>query len=179
MKILFLKLKRLKLILKAFYLKKYGDLAGRLKNTRAKLEIIQLLIINGASTGQLLEQEKFISLELQDLVWAEESFYRQKARVSWVREGDSNTSFFHSIVRLKQNKQSIKSIFNDQGKSLHTYDQIAEEVVGFFIKLLDVSNPSVSGCSIELLQDLLCSFFSDEACNAFQSELDMEEFVAY
>ncbi|KAK8688748.1 hypothetical protein V6N13_087492 [Hibiscus sabdariffa] len=56
------------------------------------------------------------------------------------------------MVRLKQNKQSITSIYNDQGQYLHTYDQIAEEVVGFFTKLLGVSNPNVSGCSIDLFR---------------------------
>ncbi|KAK8683726.1 hypothetical protein V6N13_039777 [Hibiscus sabdariffa] len=35
-------------------------------------------------------------------------------------------------------------------------------------------NSSVSGCSIELLQGLL-NFFSDEACNAFQSKVSHEK----
>ncbi|KAK8624309.1 hypothetical protein V6N13_065656 [Hibiscus sabdariffa] len=68
---------------------------GRVKNTRAELERIQLPILSGASTDQLLEQEeKSVSLELQDLLRVVESSYRKKTRVSWVREGDSNTNFF-------------------------------------------------------------------------------------
>ncbi|KAK9002618.1 hypothetical protein V6N11_025288 [Hibiscus sabdariffa] len=73
--------------------------------------------------------------------------------------------------------QSIHAlpVASTKGQSLHTYDQIVEEDVGFFTKLLGVSNPNVSGCSVELLQDRLCSSFSDEACNAFQSEISREE----
>ncbi|KAL4384289.1 hypothetical protein GQ457_15G028010 [Hibiscus cannabinus] len=134
MKVLFLKLKRLKHVLKAFNMMKYGDLVGRVKNTRAELERILLFIHSGVSIGQLLEQEKYVFLELRNSLRAEESFYR-----------------------LKKNKQSIKSIFNDLGQSLHTYDQIAEEAIGFFTKLLGVSNLNVSGCSVELLQDILPS----------------------
>ncbi|KAK8615353.1 hypothetical protein V6N13_069128 [Hibiscus sabdariffa] len=123
---------------------KKGKRKVRVKNTRAELERIQLLILSSAFISQLLEQEKSVSLELWNLLRVEESFYKRKARVSW-------------------------------GQSLHTYDQIVEEDVGFFTKLLGVSNPNVSGCSVELLQDRLCSSFSDEACNAFQSEISREE----
>ncbi|KAK8600056.1 hypothetical protein V6N12_049916 [Hibiscus sabdariffa] len=43
----------------------------------------------------------------------------------------------------------------------------ADEVVGFFRRLLGESNPNVTGCSVDLLRELLGSSFSDEACAAF------------
>ena len=44
------------------------------------------------------KHEKGLALELNTLLQAEESYYRQKSRVSWIREGDQNIKKFHKLV---------------------------------------------------------------------------------
>ncbi|XP_071728625.1 uncharacterized protein [Rutidosis leptorrhynchoides] len=38
---------------------------------------------------------------------------KQKAKVRWNLEGDENTSFFHSMIRFRNNKCNIRGIFDD------------------------------------------------------------------
>ncbi|XP_057425984.1 uncharacterized protein LOC130719378 [Lotus japonicus] len=40
----------------------------------------------------------------------EEYRWRQKARVRWLREGDRNTSFFHSISKIRKSKKLISQL---------------------------------------------------------------------
>ena len=49
----------------------------------------------------LVQIEKKLLVELYELIQAEESFYEQKARIQWLREGVSNTSFFHKFVAAR------------------------------------------------------------------------------
>ncbi|KAE8719573.1 hypothetical protein F3Y22_tig00109945pilonHSYRG00285 [Hibiscus syriacus] len=84
--------------------------------------------------------------EFQELVVVEESFYRQKARALWV-----------------------------QGHHLSSFENIVNEVVGYFQKLLGTSNESVFGCSVDLHNELLGSTFSEAACNVFQARVTHAE----
>ena len=51
----------------------------------------------------LIELEKTILIELHDLVLHEESFFKQKARINWINEGNQNTKFFQKSVSAHQN----------------------------------------------------------------------------
>ncbi|KAK8657268.1 hypothetical protein V6N13_035518 [Hibiscus sabdariffa] len=75
--------------------------------------------------------ELVVREELKELLAAEESFLRQKLRVLWIQEGDHNSRFFHSMFAVKQNRQAVRDINNDQGQRLEGIDQIAEEAVNF------------------------------------------------
>lgn len=47
-------------------------------------------------------------LKLQD------SILRQKARAKWIQEGDTNTAYFHAIIKDKRRRLSIKKITDEQ-----------------------------------------------------------------
>ncbi|CAH9096848.1 unnamed protein product [Cuscuta epithymum] len=65
----------------------------------------------------------------------ERKFWKQKAHLSWLKEGDSNTHFFHSFVKVRNRKQQITSIKNDEGVSVNTLSEIGEAAVHFFSNL--------------------------------------------
>ena len=43
----------------------------------------------------------------------EESFYKQKSRVHWLKEGDKNTSYFFKKVNGNRASNKVLSIFNE------------------------------------------------------------------
>ncbi|GJX90807.1 RNA-directed DNA polymerase, eukaryota, reverse transcriptase zinc-binding domain protein [Tanacetum coccineum] len=45
----------------------------------------------------------------------EESLLFQKAKVNWMREGDKNTAFFHTVVKKKFHRSRIVSICDENG----------------------------------------------------------------
>ncbi|XVE57283.1 hypothetical protein DITRI_Ditri04bG0079100 [Diplodiscus trichospermus] len=85
------KLKRLKKELKIFNQHHFGNISIRVSDLRKKLAASQPDLITLA-TFQLeflvSEQVKELSKELNDLLLAEESFYKQKSRVQWIKHGD-------------------------------------------------------------------------------------------
>ena len=49
----------------------------------------------------------------------EESFFAQKSRVRWLKDGDLNTSFFHNFVRSRFNINKVVSLTLEDGSRLY------------------------------------------------------------
>ncbi|KAK8705888.1 hypothetical protein V6N13_049474 [Hibiscus sabdariffa] len=93
----------------------------------------------------------------------------------WVQEGDLNTSFVHSMITLKKNRQTIRSITNGQGQVLDTFSQISDEAISYFKQILGAKDDDVSGCFVSLFKDILGTVFSEEAKLALGRRVSREE----
>lgn len=56
----------------------------------------------------------------------EETFWRQRAKAKWLKEGDKNTHFFCVTVMMKRNKAKIFRIQNFEGDWVTDQKEIAE-----------------------------------------------------
>ncbi|XVE68442.1 hypothetical protein DITRI_Ditri09bG0069100 [Diplodiscus trichospermus] len=79
---------RLKVDLRAFNKACFGGSSSRVANRKKELAEAQMVVLNLSHYSTLIELEKNMSLKLQDLMLAEESFYRQISGVGWILEGD-------------------------------------------------------------------------------------------
>ena len=74
--ILHRKLKRLKLVLRKFNEDHFAGISERIKAKRRELDGVQLRTLSNSATVEEITQEQEMRKELQNLVIAEESFYR-------------------------------------------------------------------------------------------------------
>ncbi|XP_039041849.1 uncharacterized protein LOC120180617 [Hibiscus syriacus] len=154
MNCMFLKLRRLKPILKNFNKEYFSDISSRVNNKRVELEQIQ--IFNLANHDQRsIGDEKRIHAELMDLELAESVFYKQKAKAHWLREGDLNTRFFHQRTQANKKRNTIRIVVGEDGMRHDSFEGMAAELVNFFTNLIGSTDPLVKGCSTEILKDLL------------------------
>ena len=174
MRQLYVKLKRLKVDLKIFNLSHFGWITKRVDDKRRELAAIQVSMLNTPSPD-LVECEKIVSLELNDLLLAEESFFKQKARVDWIIEGDQNTKFFQKTVAANQNRTMVKSLINAAGIKLTTFSQISEEVVTFYKSLIGSVDVKVTGCPKQILEDVLQSFLNEEEASNLSRPIHCDE----
>lgn len=62
-------------------------------------------------------------LELDELFW------KQKANVKWLRDGDRNTKFFHHTVKQRRQRLFINRIRNSSGNWITKQDDIISEAI--------------------------------------------------
>lgn len=62
----------------------------------------------------------------------EDSILRQKARLKWATDGDSNTKYFHSTIREKRRKAKIYKIKDKQGQWVEGNHNISEAAIEYF-----------------------------------------------
>jgi len=44
----------------------------------------------------------------------EDTFWKQRAKTFWIRDGDMNTKFFHAAATSRKQKNKITKLFNDE-----------------------------------------------------------------
>ena len=67
-------------------------------------------------TNRILSQDEVkLRKSLQEQLWnaayAVESMLRQKARVKWLKEGDSNSNYFHRLINYRRRQNVIQGLF--------------------------------------------------------------------
>ena len=63
----------------------------------------------------LLWEEARALKELEEWEMREEIFWKQKAWIEWLQEGDKNTAFFFNSVKSRQHGNAISSLVTDRG----------------------------------------------------------------
>jgi hypothetical protein len=88
--------------------RKFGNVTRELERLRAKLT-------------KLYEEDAAIQDihntldDMNELLYREEMLWLQQSRISWLKEGDRNTKFFHHKAIWRARKNRIKSLQDQDG----------------------------------------------------------------
>lgn len=61
----------------------------------------------------------------------EENIWQQKARIEWIKLGDSNTRFFHAYTKVRQNQNAICRLIREDGSACTCQEQIKKKLGSF------------------------------------------------
>ena len=134
------KLQFVKAKLKEWNKVSFGELNERKKSILNEIANFDAIEQVGGLIYELLVQRALRKWELEELILREETHWRQKARVKWVKERDCNSKFFHKVANGKRNRKYIKVLENEKGLVLNNSKSIKEETLRYFEKLY--SSPS-------------------------------------
>ncbi|CAL1374793.1 unnamed protein product [Linum trigynum] len=83
-----------------------------LRNIRAlQAEIEQIRTLSPIDWDRIRELE----IELNRQWEAEEIYWQQKSRVRWLKKGDQNSAYFHTVTRTRRKRNFVEGLFNDNG----------------------------------------------------------------
>ncbi|GJS99162.1 sugar transport protein 13 [Tanacetum coccineum] len=108
------KLKNLKKPLRKLMIDK-GNLHANVERIRGELDTIQTQLDIDPFNIRLREIEAANVVAFNQAVLDEEMFLKQKAKISWLKDGDSNTAYFHKSVKSRVSRSRIDVISNSDG----------------------------------------------------------------
>jgi hypothetical protein len=88
--------------------RKFGNVLRELDKARKQLEILKL---NGADQREVRQATD----HMNELLYKEEMLWLQRSRVTWLKEGDRNTRFFHQKAVWRARKNKIKKLKESDG----------------------------------------------------------------
>ncbi|KAM6547399.1 hypothetical protein CsatB_019075 [Cannabis sativa] len=78
-------------------------------------------------------------LKLSETLNQQEIFWRQQSKQLWLREGDSNSKFFHAKATARKNHNTISRLQDDSGSWVTWDDKLPDVILGYFQNLFTSS----------------------------------------
>ena len=104
------------------------------------LELEKLLLnIRGISEAYTIDSCR---KEINELYLREEILWKQRAKMSWLKEGDRNTKFFHGVASRRRRNNKITRIQDGNSFWYETEDEVESVFLDYFSNLFTTSNPS-------------------------------------
>lgn len=118
-----------------------------------------------SSISATTEKTNLIKEYLNQAYIDEEIFWKQKSRVMWLRTGDKNTSYFHSVSRTRRIKNTLTSIQDEHGVIQRGHMNIARDATNYFDNIYNSQN-DISRHFPQVFQG-----FSQRVCLAMNEDL--------
>ncbi|XP_021737258.1 uncharacterized protein LOC110703785 [Chenopodium quinoa] len=117
------------------------------KNLKVKLKDLNTKVYGNVEMKEAtaIEQLKY---------WrsVQESIYRKKARVQWVKLGDSNTKYFFSTMKQRQARNRIDSLLTEHHVLLKTRGDLEKEIVSFYKLILGSRSPALDAIDLNTMR---------------------------
>ncbi|XP_010445900.1 PREDICTED: uncharacterized protein LOC104728643 [Camelina sativa] len=136
------KQKTIKGDLKTINRENFSKIQERVSETNRLLQDVQVQALNQPSQ-QTFQLEKDLHDKWTFLRDIEESYFKQKSRVNWLKEGDLNTSYFQKICQARASYNTIRSFLLESGDLLLDPCEMSDHAIAHFTSILS-PNHSVS-----------------------------------
>ncbi|GAU33843.1 hypothetical protein TSUD_393510 [Trifolium subterraneum] len=109
---------------------------GKKKRVRFKEEIDECVRRMNELRGNQNEEASMQYQELSErhatLLIQEEGYWKQRAKMHWLQEGDMNTRFFHMSATARSKKKKVSKLIADNGTEVHTQEELSEVAKSYF-----------------------------------------------
>jgi len=109
---------------------KFGSVRRKLEELRRQLSDLQCKLDDASR-----KQAKDVANEMNEMLYREEMMWLQCSRISWLKEGDKNTKFFHQKAVWRSRKNRIRRLKAANGQWCDDPRQMAAMATDFFSSL--------------------------------------------
>ncbi|XP_074292303.1 uncharacterized protein LOC141619181 [Silene latifolia] len=143
-----------------------GKVLRDLQNKRNKLRKLN----EGCRSRWAVRERKKVVKEIANLLKQEETFWRQRSRALWLRDGDQNTKYFHRKPSQRKKKNFIARLVDDEGRNYVGTEVVASVAKGYFDGLFTSSSPTDFEETLDVVEGRLTSEMNDFLCEDYREE---------
>eukprot|EP00253_Pinus_taeda_P033970 PITA_33970 len=140
----------------------FGDIFKEKTRIEENLEQIHKDWASGHSNEEYAEQEKSLTPQWHDRCRQEETLWKQKSRIQWLKEGEQNTKFFHRSALDYRSGNKILEMKNKDGEPLKNHHDISSLLREHFNSIAQEPQLDREEAIKELLKAIHKSINSDQ-----------------
>nr|GEY95170.1 hypothetical protein [Tanacetum cinerariifolium] len=108
-----------------------GNLHANVTRLRGELDKVQTDLDCDPSNFSLRDKEAMTVADFNEALLMEEKFLKQKAKITWLKEGDSNTAYFHKMVKSRVSQNRIDVVMDAYG-NVHHSTEVAKAFINHY-----------------------------------------------
>ncbi|XP_074290616.1 uncharacterized protein LOC141617331 [Silene latifolia] len=117
----------------------FSDIEKATAKLQQEVEGLQAQLGRDPDNMQLQQQEFEAFQELKIKSLARDSFLHQRAKSVWIKEGDTNSAYFHNSIRHMRNKNRVILIEDMDGKLCESPEKVQNAFLNYYKHLLGSS----------------------------------------
>lgn len=125
--------KGLKKPLSTLNLLHFSHISARATAAKQELEHMQTVML---TSGLTFDSYTDVKRKTTLLLEAEQSFIAQKAKISYLKQGDRCTKFFHALIKRNNKKRAILAVQKTDGTTTMNPNEITHQFVNYYHDLL-------------------------------------------
>ncbi|KAL9667325.1 hypothetical protein QQ045_001677 [Rhodiola kirilowii] len=156
--------------LKVWNFSTFGNVQGRVKGLKNRLEVIKTLV----RTDDVVEEEGRLSEELDQWLLREEVLWLQRSQISWLKFGDRNTKFLHACANQRRKKNWINELRDNRGNRFSDKNKLTSMATDYFNEIF---RPSYTDDVVDWSRQLVClqPVISEEMNRGLLEDISEEE----
>ncbi|XP_074291857.1 uncharacterized protein LOC141618672 [Silene latifolia] len=136
------KLKLLKHELKKLNKAHFSDIENKVGIAQLRLKKLQEQIMANPGDKDLIQHEYEANQTFNVLYSAKMDYLKQKAKAHWLKDGDSNSAYFHGVLRARRNKNFICHINDQWNRTYNVQEGIQNAFLSYYTMLLGSKAPT-------------------------------------
>ncbi|KAM6580367.1 hypothetical protein CsatA_004141 [Cannabis sativa] len=148
---IYLKTMRLKHKLKAFNRHLIGNIGNAYEKAKESYKEAQFQCQANLNNNHFLELERATAnhFHIQEKMYL--NFLHQRSKVIWIQKGDSNTTYFHAMLKKRNEENKIVSFITEQGNLNDHFPNVMQHFLGHFKAIMGKAKPT----SMEIHSDCI------------------------
>jgi hypothetical protein len=143
--------------------KKFGSVKDELEKSRSQLE--ELMNMNADR-----QEIRRVTDRMNELLYREEMMWLQRSRLTWLKEGDRNTKYFHSKSVWRARKNNIRQLVDDSGVAHVDVGIMQSMATEYFQQLFTADNDLDPTPVVDLIDHCISDEANDRLCGEFSEK---------
>lgn len=141
---------------------------NRIKKSRKELNSLKTCLQWKESAARIRE----IETEIENLTTMEEIYWKQRSRITWLKEGDRNSRYFHTRATQRKARNNIHGLISSHGDWCTDITGMKEIVLDYFTSIFKTSHPSETDMAqvFNVIQPKVSTQMNQTLCTLFSEK---------
>ena len=156
-------LKKVMDVLQTWGGRKFGNVTRELARLRKKLENLRRDNAPACDIREAMDA-------MNELLYREEMLWLQRSRISWLKEGDRNTKFFHRKAVWRARKNRITALKDQDGVVQHAPTEMEHMATSYFQSVYTRDPTILPTPVVNLFEEVITDDLNENLCKQFSEE---------